>query len=266
LKLALAAFAGLWLISGDAAAGERVLYVLDASGSMRAPYPGGMRDRFEDAKDQIRWKLNQSDERFTQQGLLIFGAHDAGCGDIEYVVPVATSTKGRIFESVAMAGARGLTPLMAAIERAGLILKEGSPTSQGRVVVISDGIDTCSGNAVAEAKRLCAMHPGMVVSLVGLDVGPKDEAQLREIAEAFRGSFSKIVTGAAPNGGLAPGYVPELVTFDPRPQQRKVEVQLKPDPPKPVNLPKSLPEPRAKQPATERKPDEPELAPQPMFL
>jgi hypothetical protein len=73
--------------------------------------------------------------------------------------------------------ARGGTPLARAIETAG----NGLRSSNGVIVVFSDGRDTCGGNICAVAQRLHAMKPGVKAHVIDVAGGAGDSTCLATI-------------------------------------------------------------------------------------
>jgi hypothetical protein len=188
----------LLLYSGVAHAQGKVFFVLDASGSMGFQR-GGM-SRFDAAREQIRNSASQFEAQGFEMGLLAFSHRTGGCTDIEVMVELKSSGAGAradIFNAIAPLSPLGATPLAASIRKAGEYLQDGF-NSDAEVVVVTDGVDTCSGDAIGAAS---ALHQrGIKLSIIGMDLDPGDELGLSQVAAAGGGSFRS----ASTPGGMSP--------------------------------------------------------------
>lgn len=84
----------------------------------------------------------------------------------------------------------GWTPIAASLDAAaGDFASAGDEARRNIVYIVSDGIETCSGDPVAAARRLNQSDVRVVVNVVGFDVGSDDAGQLRAVAEAGGGDY-----------------------------------------------------------------------------
>lgn len=198
----LLAFFLLFLAAAPAWAKGGVLYVLDASGSMnsieqlkcsKSGCPHGP-TLFSQALRRLHAELSANQFLNTPAGLIAFSHRGGGCDDIEVVTTVTTYGAARILSFVETVQARGPTPLAAALEQANKTLE--SAPSGTRVVILSDGFESCNGDPVLAAKALKAAHPGSGIDIIFVGNATSEQRRaLQEVSEAGGGSFSE--TGGA---------------------------------------------------------------------
>jgi Ca-activated chloride channel homolog len=160
------------------------LFLLDASGSMAGSVGGGV-DKMTAAKDSlVEYVLGTPDS--VDLGLVTYGHQgdntDAGrpasCAGVEVFAPPGELTAENVDVTVGQFAATGWTPIAGALDASGPLLVEaiesaraegvGSPRS--RVVVISDGVETCGGDPVASARALTELGIEVVVDVIGFDI------------------------------------------------------------------------------------------------
>lgn len=89
----------------------------------------------------------------------------------------------------------GYTPIAAALDRAARAFsgREGEDT---RVILVTDGIETCGGIPVARARRLKRSGVRVTVDVVGFDIASaSDRERLKRIADATGGTYTDAQTG-----------------------------------------------------------------------
>ncbi|QAA77374.1 MAG: Alkaline phosphatase [Candidatus Bipolaricaulis sibiricus] len=171
------------------AAPQRLAFILDASDSMNIGLDGGP-TRFAWAKEALTLVLDDlSDE--TSFAVAVFGhripktQEPATCRDIELIASLGTYgavDRAVLKATIANLVAMGKTPLAESLR-----FIAGRVPAPARIVLLTDGGETCGGDPVAEARRLCAL--GYTVDVVGLALTPADEQALRAIAAAGCGQF-----------------------------------------------------------------------------
>ena len=82
---------------------------------------------------------------------------------------------------------RGKTPLTAAVRHAVTLFAHSGAT--GRIVLLTDGIETCRGDPCRLGKELAAQGVGLEVHIVGFDMIGQDVSPLRCLADATGGSY-----------------------------------------------------------------------------
>ena len=82
------------------------------------------------------------------------------------------------------------TPLAATIKSAYDDLKvKSADNSENILFIVSDGIETCDGNPVEEAKRLANSDLNVKVNIIGFNVDDEGQKQLKETAAAGNGTY-----------------------------------------------------------------------------
>ena len=74
--------------------------------------------------------------------------------------------------------------------------------SSNRIVIISDGLETCDGDPVASAQGLLDQGIEVVVDVIGFDLAEADRASLEEVARVTGGTYTDARTGADLNAVL----------------------------------------------------------------
>ncbi|MGC8227990.1 vWA domain-containing protein [Pseudobacillus badius] len=177
---------------------QNVVMLMDASGSMKAKVPGGVKmDLAKAAIEEFAAGLPKG----TAVSLLVYGHVGSGsetdqaksCRAIEAVFPLAPYEKGAFKAATGSFQASGWTPLAAAINQAADILS-AYPSDQytNSVYIVSDGIETCGGDPVAAAKKLQAQNIQAQVNIIGFDVDDSGQKQLKEVAEAGGGDYATV--------------------------------------------------------------------------
>lgn len=172
-----------------------IVIALDASGSMNGKVAG--KQKMEAAKQAINNFVNTLPER-ADVGLIVYGHKGSNsesrkqesCAGVEPIYPVGKLNKNEFTRVVNSFDPTGWTPLASAIEKSGEILNgQTSDNSTNLVYVVSDGIETCSGNPVQSARRLNQSNIKAVVNIIGFDVDNAAQTQLKEAASAGGGQY-----------------------------------------------------------------------------
>ena len=175
-----------------------VVLLMDASGSMKASVPGGV--KMELAKNSME-KFTEQLQTDTNVALLAYGHKGSGkeadkelsCEEIETVYPLSSYERYGFTKALNSFSASGWTPLASAIEKANDLLANYSKEEyKNSVYIVSDGIETCGGDPVAAAKKLNESDIAAMVNIIGFDVDDKGQNQLKEVAEAGGGSYSTV--------------------------------------------------------------------------
>ncbi|MET7877985.1 VWA domain-containing protein [Micromonospora sp. DT68] len=187
----------------------RVELVLDVSGSMRAADIDG-RSRISVAQQAFNEVVDALPEE-TQLGIRVLGAtykgkdKKVGCQDTQQIVPVGPVDRARAKEAVATLRPTGFTPVGLALRSAAQDLGTGSTTR--RIVLITDGEDTCAPPDPCEvARELAAQGTSLVVDTLGLAPDEKVRRQLLCIANATGGTYT-----AAQSAEELTGRIKQLV-------------------------------------------------------
>ncbi len=181
--------------------------VLDVSGSMNTKLEGA-----------TRWKtaLAVLDDVVASLpddlgvGLRVYGHRESSksaktCLDSEQLVPIAKLDRDRILKAAAQLKPRGETPLVFSVLKAVDDLKAAGG---GSVILITDGEESCRGDAKAAAAQIAASDVNVALNIVGFTLTGK-------AVEAELGTFAKSTGGAyysAQDGGELARAV-KLATF-----------------------------------------------------
>lgn len=122
-------------------------------------------------------------------GLVAYGHRaKADCGDIETVVPVGTLDPDGFKAAVNNLTPRGRTPLTAAVKMAAEQLHY--TTRSARIVLVSDGVESCDGDPAALAAELHKNALDLTVHVIGFDVtGIEDQSGLEALAKLNGGLY-----------------------------------------------------------------------------
>lgn len=122
-------------------------------------------------------------------GLMAYGHRRTGdCGDVEQVVPITPLDRAALNRAVAAMKPRGKTPITEALRQAAASLNANDRPA--RLVLISDGIETCGGDPCALARELAAGGIDFTAHVIGFDIASRaDQAKIACIASATGGRY-----------------------------------------------------------------------------
>ncbi|TFW28189.1 VWA domain-containing protein [Massilia arenosa] len=189
-RLCLAASAALMLAAagpaGAATAPAPTMLVLDASNSMWGQI-GGV-SKFDIARKSLASFVGALPAG-QPIGLTAYGhRRKDDCLDVETVLPVGVLDKSRLDAALKPLAPRGKTPLARAIAQAAETLDYKKQPAT--VVVLTDGLETCSANPCAEVEQLVAQGRQLTVHIIGFDMRATEREQLRCIAQAGHGRLA----------------------------------------------------------------------------
>lgn len=223
-----AAFLLVWTTSLGFAA-DRVIIVLDASGSMWAQIDG--KPKLEIARESLRAAL-QSIPADKEIGFMAYGHREKGsCSDIELIVPPAAGTAGAITTAADNLKFLGKTPLTAAVKQAAEALKYTE--DKATVVLITDGLETCGGDPCALGKELEAAGVDFTADVVGFGLTAAEGKQVSCLADNTGGKYIQASDEAALKDALAetvaapaPAPAPEPAPEPARPEHNLIPKAL----------------------------------------
>lgn len=175
--------------------------LLDASGSMAGRVDGGV--KMDLAKQAIREFASGVPEG-AQVSLRVYGHKGSNqkkdkaisCKSNELVYPLKSYDSSKFERSLDQFKPTGWTPLASAIQAAREDLKEWAGEKFRNIVyVVSDGVETCGGDPVKEAKKLGESGIEPMVKIIGFDVDDAGQQQLKKVAEAADGSYQTVTSG-----------------------------------------------------------------------
>ncbi|MEU6846074.1 VWA domain-containing protein [Streptomyces sp. NPDC046716] len=179
----------------DSKPAPQVELLLDVSGSMRArDIDGG--SRMAAAKQAFNEVLDATPEE-VELGIRTLGANypgddrKTGCKDTQQLYPVGPLDRTEAKTAVATLQPTGWTPIGPALLKAAGDF--GSGDGAKRIVLISDGEDTCQPLDPCEvAREIAAKGIGLTIDTLGLVADAKTRAQLSCIADATGGTYTAV--------------------------------------------------------------------------
>lgn len=168
---------------------------IDSSGSMNGQVNGGVKMNL--AKEAVE-NFAAGFPEDTIMSLRTYGHKGTGddkdkamsCASTEVMYDANTYDQAVFKAALEKFKPSGWTPLAASI-KAGyedLKAKAGEDT-EDILYIVSDGIETCDGDPVKEAKALADSDLNVKVHIIGFDVDDAGQAQLKKTAEAGNGKY-----------------------------------------------------------------------------
>lgn len=174
----------LWTTTLGLAA-DRVVIVLDASGSMWAQIDG--KPKLEIARESLRTVL-QSVPADKEIGFMAYGHREKGsCEDIELIVPPQAGSAAAVSTAADRLKFIGKTPLTSAVRQAAEALKYTE--DKATVILITDGLETCKGDPCALGKELRAAGVDFTVNVVGFGLTADEGKQVACLADNTGGKY-----------------------------------------------------------------------------
>ncbi len=167
--------------------------ILDCSGSMKDVIEGeGQGSKFA-AAQQATIELINSIPDGRQVSLVIYG-HDVrldcqAATTVRQLTPIDAAARGELEKGIRSLQPLGKTPIALSLKLAADQLTATKELS--KVILISDGLETCKGDPAAEAHAMCQKFPYLAggVDVIGFGLKEDESAALRQIADAGRGTY-----------------------------------------------------------------------------
>jgi hypothetical protein len=134
-----------------------------------------------------------------------------GCRDTSLLVPIGPDSKAIIRASLEPLQAAGTTPIGYSLEEAAKDFKV-EPGRINTILLISDGEETCGGDAVALIKKLDAQGFRLRVDVIGFFVDAQTEAFLRTISSSAKGKYHSVDSANAFKAAICEELCPANVT------------------------------------------------------
>ncbi len=176
---------------------QNTLLLLDASGSM-AGGAGGGDSKMQAAKDALAGYVAGTPE-LVNLGFVVYGHEgsndqsdkDESCAGVETLAEPGELDPDGVGSVLEQFEPTGFTPIAGALEEAGEQFASAESDAVNRVILVSDGEETCDGDPVAAAEQLQDADIAVTVDVVGFDV-PDDQAQqLQDIADVTGGEYTE---------------------------------------------------------------------------
>ncbi len=168
------------------AAREKVMIVLDASGSMWGQIDN--EPKISIARRIIQDLLASWDNRIAL-GLCVYGHRQkSDCSDIEVLVPVGINNIQKILTAISKINPKGKTPLSDAVKLAAESLKYNE--DRASVILISDGVETCDADPCLLGETLEKTGVDFTTHVIGFGLEGDDEKGLQCLAENTGGIYA----------------------------------------------------------------------------
>lgn len=168
--------------------------ILDASGSMWGRIDG--KTKISIARQALDETLNGLDDSLFWVGLRAYGfdntvpkTEEDSCPNTELLSDISASNLRDIRRVAYELTPYGYTPITESLSLAGDDLAAIEANSR-MIILITDGEETCGGDPVATAEKLCKQDIGLETHIVGFDLEPEVVEQMRRVAKAGCGTYS----------------------------------------------------------------------------
>lgn len=151
---------------------DDAMLVVDASGSMAATdFADGAPSRFLRVRVALG-KVLPTAERVRRLGLIVYGPGQNAdtCKNVDLRFSPIPNAGERILDDMDRLRPNGRTPLTTSVRRAATVLQSGAKPAM--IVALTDGEDTCGGDACALARELAAQRPEITVHVIGYRLTP----------------------------------------------------------------------------------------------
>ena len=179
-------------------ANESVLIILDLSKSMNEQLRSG-ETKIEVAKKAVT-DVMQTLPSDTNIGLRVYG-HKSGflgmnqCSKTELLAPIKPNNKEAILSEIEKLEPSGVTPIAYSLKKAINDFKDDDRPK--RIILISDGLETCNGDPCSFARTLKSKGLNIKIDVISFGINVKNyslDSQLQCIALATHGHFSRAET------------------------------------------------------------------------
>ncbi len=177
----------LGLMSASAAmADTNVLFIVDASGSMKKEVDG--KPRMDVAKKVLKETLD-SMPADAQLGLLLYGHRKAkDCKDIELAAPIGGEDAAALGKMITDLTPKGETPIADSLRQAAKSFK-AFKGQQNSIILVTDGVEECKGDPCKAAQELKDAGLDVAVNIVGFTLGEKEGQALQCVSDITGGKY-----------------------------------------------------------------------------
>ncbi|MBA2317044.1 MAG: VWA domain-containing protein [Euzebyales bacterium] len=180
---------------------QSTLLILDSSGSMAEDVADGR--KIDLAKEAITFYATGTPDT-TDLGFMVYGHQGSAdpaqkqesCEGVELLAPLGEADHESVPGVLGEFDPAGFTPIGRALEHAQEAFA-GREEGDNRVILVSDGLETCDGDPVEAARRLQSSGIAVTVDVIGFDVPDDEVGQLQQIADAGGGEFLPADTGGS---------------------------------------------------------------------
>jgi len=170
--------------------------ILDASGSMAAPFNNTSASKFDIVRSALLdniYDVIQRNKEFPRNiGIRAFGSEKKtqfnDCNDATQLIPISDPILGNIKETLEKIQPQGMSPIGHALQSAISDFPKESDAEQ-LIVLIADGSDSCQKNTCELVEQLKHIHKKLMINVVAFDVTPLERDTLECIANKGDGRF-----------------------------------------------------------------------------
>lgn len=181
---------------GDKPPTRNLEIVLDVSGSMNATL--GATTRWHTALDVLKQVVGELPEDMNV-GMRVYGHRESPqssrtCADTQLIVPIAKLDRQRILDAASKLRPRGETPLIRSVLAT---MDDLNAAGGGSVILITDGEESCKGDARTAAATLKSSGLNLTLNIVGFTItGEATQAELGTLAGSTGGRYYSAQNGA----------------------------------------------------------------------
>lgn len=177
--------AGVSLSAQAQTSPKPIIFITDASGSMWQKVDGEFKIAL--AREVLAKMVNDMPEE-QPLGLVAYGHRQKGdCADIEEVLPLSNTDKAAFTKAMNDLNPLGKTPLAQSALK--VINQLKSSGESATIILITDGIETCTGDLCQVVKEAKAAGVDFVLHIIGFDLGDADRAPLECAAQEGEGLY-----------------------------------------------------------------------------
>lgn len=170
-----------------------ILFIEDSSGSMAGK--AGAETKIEAAKTALKKYIDNLGAEI-KAGLMVYGHKGSNsaadkavsCAGIDLLYPIGVVDKASFKAQVETFKPTGWTPIADSFKKAQAAFS-GYETGNNKIILVSDGIETCSGDPCKVAAELKNSGISPIIDVVGFDVDSKAKQQLSCIAQVTGGTY-----------------------------------------------------------------------------
>jgi hypothetical protein len=215
-----------WVARGSAQAQTNVLFIFDASGSMKSAVGSDTRIGIAKRAMEALLKEMPPDARL---GLMMYGHRRANdCTDLELVSPLGADDAATISRTIQAVQPKGETPIAVALRQAARSFAAFKGQNNS-IVLVTDGIEECKGDPCAAAREIKASGINLKVDIVGFTLNDAQRKAIQCVPDATGGQYFEAQD--APSLNKALGTI----------RQRTAQAAPPTPPPPPVSTPVTLP-------------------------
>lgn len=193
--------AGMLSAQDDSTQSNRLILILDASGSMWGQIDGV--NKIVIARESVGGLIDTLPDE-TEVGLIAYGHRREGdCEDIEVLQTPAALDRESLKSTINAINPKGKTPITASLNSAFDVARNYDASS---IVLISDGLETCDMDPCSAVRSAREAGIPFVLHVVGFDVSGEDTSQLECAAQAADGLYIPADDAASLSEALVTAY------------------------------------------------------------